>query len=75
MDRYGWGDRIGLWVSDRKGDNWKLGKDLTPLKGYKYQNIQFVSQSAGQIVEDIILFYGWRDTDGDGTAFLWDDRN
>jgi hypothetical protein len=34
-----------------------------------------MSKSTGETVEDVILFYGWRDTNGDGTAFLWDDRN
>jgi len=75
MDSYGWGDRVELWLCDRAGDNWKLSKDLTPLKGYKYQNIQFILESTGQTIEDIILFYGWRDVNGDGTAFLWDERN
>ncbi len=48
---------------------------LLVKKLVKYQNIQFMSKSTGETVEDVILFYGWRDTNGDGTAFLWDDRN
>jgi len=74
MDRYGWGDRIEEWISDDNGENWKLSKDLTPTKGYKYQNIKFVSRNVGGITGDIILFYGWQDTDRYGTAFLLDNR-
>lgn len=75
MDSYGWGDRVELWLSDRRGENWKLSKDLTPLKGYKYQNVQFMSKSTGETVENTILFYGWQGANSDGTTFLWDDRN
>ena len=74
MDRYGWGDRVEEWISDDNGENWKLSKDLTPVKGHKYQNIKFVSRSVRGIIRDILLFYGWQDTNGYGTAFLWDNR-
>ena len=74
MNRYGWGDRVELWVSDCKGENWKLSKDLTPAKGYKYQNIKFVSHKGREIVKDMILFYGWQDGNGYGTGLLLDDR-
>jgi hypothetical protein len=73
MDRYGWGDRVEVWVSDGKGENWKLSRDLTPAKGYKYQNIKFVSDEGREIAGGMVLFYGWQGSDGDGTAFLWDD--
>ena len=33
MHRYGWGDRVELWKSDKNGENWKLQKDLTPKVG------------------------------------------
>ncbi|MDA2928666.1 BNR repeat-containing protein [Acidobacteria bacterium AH-259-O06] len=74
MERYGWGDRVQEWVSDDNGENWKLSKDLTPVIGHKYQNIKFVSQSVRGITRDILLFYGWQDSNGDGTGFLWDNR-
>lgn len=74
MDLYGWGHRIEEWVSRDNGENWLLSKDLTPLKDYRYQNIKFVSKGSNGINRDIILFYGWQETDGNGTAFLWDDR-
>lgn len=74
MDNYGWGDRVEVWVSDRKSENWKLCKDLTPAEGYKYQNIKFVSHKGREIAGGLILFYGWQDSNGDGTAFLLDDE-
>ncbi|MDA2924760.1 hypothetical protein MYX65_08920 [Acidobacteria bacterium AH-259-L09] len=74
MERYGWGDRVQEWVSDDNGEHWKLSKDLTPIIGHKYQNIKFVSQSVRGITRDILLFYGWQDSNGDGTGFLWDNR-
>ena len=74
MDRYVWGDRVEMWISDDNGENWKLSKDITPVKGYKYQNIKSVSHSGGGVTRDIILFYGWQDSNTDGIAFLWDGR-
>jgi len=72
MDLYGWGERVEEWVSDDNGRNWKPGKDLTPIKGYRYQNVKSVSRAQSGIVKDLVLFYGWPADDGDGTAFLWD---
>jgi len=74
MDEYGWGDRVGEWISDASGENWKLRRDLTPIEGWKYQNIQFVSRDMRGAIPDMLLFYGWKDTHGPGTAFLWDNR-
>ncbi|MCP5120587.1 MAG: hypothetical protein GY953_58080 [bacterium] len=70
MDVYGWGDRVEQWVSDRRGENWKLDRDLTPVKGLRYQNIQFVAGSDGEILPGPLLFYGWRDVGADGIGFL-----
>ncbi|MCP5120317.1 MAG: hypothetical protein GY953_56705 [bacterium] len=64
MDAYGWGDRVEEWISDPRGENWKLHRDLTPTPGLRYQNIQFVEAGAG------VLFYGWRGADTPGTGFL-----
>jgi hypothetical protein len=74
MGRYGWGDRVELWVSDPRGENWKLAKDLTPKPGHRWQNIKFVSHGNGQHVPNMLLFYGWKGADGKGTAYLWDNR-
>jgi len=74
MDSYGWGDRVEEWISNDNGENWKLSKDITPIKGYKYQNVKFVSRCMKGTARDMILFYGWQDTDGYGTAFLLDNR-
>lgn len=74
MDSYGWGARVEEWVSDRRGDNWEISTDLTPIPGLKYQNIQFVSQDMREAVRGMILFYGWKDAFGQGTAYLWDGR-
>ena len=74
MDSYGWGDRVEEWISDDNGKNWKLSKDITPIKGYKYQNVKSVSRCIKGTARDMILFYGWQDSNRDGTAFLWDDK-
>jgi len=74
MNRYGWGDRIELWTSDKKGKHWKLAKDITPVPEHRWQNVKFVSRDTGDIVPGMILFYGWQGVDGKGTAYLWDNR-
>ena len=74
MGRYGWGDRIEWWTSDPNGENWTLKQDLTPEEGYKWQNIKFVSDGKGNTIPNILLFYGWQDIDGPGTAYLWNNR-
>lgn len=74
MGRYGWGDRVEWWTSDTNGENWTLKQDLTPEPGYKWQNIKFVSDGKGNTIPDLLLFYGWRDIEGPGTAYLWDNR-
>ena len=71
MDSYGWGTRIEEWVSDPSGENWKFARNLSAEPGTKYQNIQFVSRASGERAKDLLLFYGWRETFGTGTAFLW----
>ncbi len=75
MDRYGWGDRIEEWISADGGESWTLSKDLTPMSGWKYQNVKCVRTSRGGIREDMLLFYGWQGTEGCGTAFMWDNRD
>jgi hypothetical protein len=74
MSRYGWGDRIEVWTSDKNGEHWKLTKDITPVPGQRWQNVKFVSCGTGEIIPEMLLFYGWQGTDGKGTAYLWDNR-
>jgi hypothetical protein len=73
-DRYGWGDAVQIWTSDEQEQNWELTKDITPIKGWKYQNIRPVTRSSRGAISDMITFYGWPETGADGTAFLWDNR-
>ena len=49
-------------------------RDLTPVKGHKYQSVQFVSQDLEAPVGGLLLFYGWKDSSGNGTGYLWDNR-
>ena len=74
MGRYGWGDRIEWCISDVNGENWTLKQDLTPESGYKWQNITFVSDGKGNTIPNLLLFYGWKEIEGPGTAYLWDNR-
>ena len=74
MDYYGWGDKVEHFVSSDEGASWKLGANLTPKAGRKYQNIQFVAKGPREISRDIFLFYGWDTNDGVGTGYLWDGR-
>ena len=75
MGRYGWGDRVEWWMSDAEGENWRLTRDLTPAPGKKWQNVKFVSDGKGETIPGVLLFYGWEEIEGPGTAYLWDNRN
>jgi hypothetical protein len=48
--------------------------DLSPTEHQRHQSIQFISQDMKAAAEDLVLFYGWSDTNGPGTAYLWDGR-
>ena len=76
MDEYGWGERVEEWVSSEGGMKWKRKRDLTPKDkpGWRWQNVQPVYDSAGGTIPGLTLFYGWKDRDGAGTAYLWDGR-
>jgi len=74
MNQYGWGDAVEMWVSDPHGEKWKRMRDLTPVKGHRYQSIQFVSRDLEAPVDGLLLFYGWKDSSGNGTGYLWDNR-
>jgi hypothetical protein len=70
MNAYGWGERIEEWVADKNGENWKLLRDISPAKDMRYQNIQPVWRDMKDTANDTILFYGWQDAHGPGTAYL-----
>ncbi len=74
MDEYGWGQRVEQWESRDGGNHWILRRNLSPVDHQRYQSIQFVSRDMRTAVRDLILFYGWSDRNGPGTAYLWDGR-
>jgi hypothetical protein len=74
MDEYGWGERVEEWVSSDRGAKWTRRRDLTPVPGLHYQNVQPVFNKDGRTIPDLLLFYGWKEQDGEGTAYLWDGR-
>lgn len=74
MDEYGWGQRVEEWVSREGGSVWERRSELTPRPGLRYQNVQPVFGSDGRALRDLLLFYGWKDKESPGTAFLWDNR-
>ena len=74
MDKHG-GGRIEEWISSDNGNTWKLIRDLTPdptkYPGWKFNNIQPVTNADGSIVDGMLLFYGWKDKDApEAKAFL-----
>ncbi len=74
MDKHG-GGTIEEWISSDNGNTWKLGRDLTPDRskypGWKYNNVQPVTRSDGSTVDNMLLFYGWKDKDApEAEAFL-----
>ena len=74
MDEYGWGRRVEQWESRDRGKSWALRRNLTPAASRKFQSIQFISKGMKSAMRDVVLFYGWNDRDGTGTAYLWDAR-
>jgi hypothetical protein len=74
MDQYGWGDAVEVWISDPRGENWRRMRDLTPVNGDKYQNVQFVSRDLEGPLSNVLLFYGWKDGAENGSGYLWDNR-
>ena len=70
---YGWGGTVEEWLSSDGGATWRRGRDLTPVRKRRYQNMQFVGTAGGGIARGRLLFYGWQGDDGAGTAYLWDD--
>ncbi len=77
MDKHG-GGQIEEWVSEDKGKSWKKHRDVTPdpesYPGWRFNNIQPVLRPDGTVVEGMLLFYGWEDTDEPkAKAFLLDE--
>lgn len=78
MDKHG-GGRIEEWISSNKGKTWKKARDLTPGRtdypGWRFNNIQPVRRPGGEIVDGMLLFYGWGDQNApEARAFLLDER-
>jgi hypothetical protein len=74
MDSRG-GGNIEEWVSKDKGNTWSKHRDLTPnaseYTGWKFNNIQPLKDSKGNVKEGMLLFYGWKDSEEPrGKAFL-----
>ena len=74
MDEYGWGQRVEEWTATDNGTTWQLTRELTPIKGDRYQNVQPVLNQRGRIENNLLLFYGWNVPSSPGTAYLWDAR-
>jgi len=66
MDKHG-GGKIEEWISADNGRSWEKLQELTPdqLKypGWKFNNVQPVTNPDGSIVDGILLFYGWKHKD------------
>ena len=74
MDGRG-GGNIEEWVSEDKGNTWRMNRDLTPDRkrypAWRFNHIQPVVRSNGEIVDGMLLFYGWKDGDSPtAKAFL-----
>lgn len=74
MDKHG-GGRIEEWVSGDDGDSWEKVRDINPkgrkYAGWKFNNIQPIKRPDGSTVENMLLFYGWKDSvEPRGEVFL-----
>ncbi len=74
MDGYGYGRRVEKWISSDGGESWRLDRNLTPVPGLRYQNVQIVSDGMSREFDDLFLFYGWKDERSPGIGYLWDAR-
>ncbi|MDA0347872.1 MAG: BNR-4 repeat-containing protein [Verrucomicrobia bacterium] len=75
MDEYGYGLGIEHWTSADDGASWEKEKDLSPVRGMHYQNIQYISNAMKEPMKNMLLFYGWDGRENPGEAFLWDGRD
>jgi len=74
MDRHG-GGQIEEWTSEDEGNSWKKARDIRPDKtryaGWKFNNIQPIKRPDGTAVDNMLLFYGWKDSNAPkAKAFL-----
>ncbi len=74
MDKHG-GGSVVEWVSMDNGNTWKMKRDLTPdttlYPGWRFNNIQPVTNAYGWPVEGMLMFYGWKDPEAPAAkAFL-----
>ncbi len=72
--KFGGGDRIEQWISSDGGFNWKKENILKPEPGLVYNNPTFVEKKEGEILNDYLIFFGWKGNQAicnDGKAFLW----
>jgi hypothetical protein len=74
MDSRG-GGHIEEWRSVNYGNTWERIRDLTPrepeFSGWKYNNIQPIKDSRGNVKDGMLLFYGWEDSNlPKGKGFL-----
>jgi hypothetical protein len=74
MDKHG-GGRIEEWISYDKGFTWEKFRNINPdssqYAGWKFNNIQPVTNADGSTVEGMLLFYGWKNKDApEAKAFL-----
>ncbi len=79
MDKHG-GGRIEEWISTDQGNTWELYRDITPdpdlYPGWKFNNIQPVKRPDGSLVNGMLVFYGWNESDrtsGKGFLFIEQD--
>ena len=74
MDRHG-GGQIEEWSSSDQGNTWKRTRKLfaehSEYSRWRFNNIQPVVRPDGSIVEGMLVFYGWADSDlPEARAFL-----
>ncbi len=74
MDDRG-GGNVEEWISADNGETWRKFRDLTPDRnrypGWRFNHIQPVVEPNGEIVDGMLLFYGWKDEDAPtAKAFL-----
>ena len=66
MDDRG-GGSLEEWISEDKGNTWRMNRDLTPDRkrypGWRFNHIQPAVWANGEIVDGMLLFYGWQDND------------
>ena len=77
MDKHG-GAHVQQWSSTDQGATWALTQHVTSEKrfpGWRFNNVQPVTNRYGATEPGMLLFYGWQDPNAAaGRAFLVHDR-